>query len=289
VASSAATLALDLFREIEAPATALALDLPPHVAALSSAAVWIHDARGWRSEALPASVVKEPPPKLAIFYGRDHRVRVVGTHLSSGGVGSVYLRSKAGGLVDGGSEIGHFADGRGGLVAVLGDKDPEIVCRLGDACVVKRRSGWTFVPIPADLERVALGEDVGWAVGGHAIHRLDERFHVLGDPGSWQRADDLFALHDRAFVVETDAGRIHAFDGSRWQVTPSPIPRPRAMWGASANALWLVGDGIAFFDGSAWRVAPPVGAFAAVLGRSASDVWVVGAAGVFRVRARDPR
>jgi hypothetical protein len=59
------------------------------------------------------------------------------------------------------------------------------------------------------------------------------------------------------------------------------------MWGASASALWLVGDGIALFDGTTWRVAHPAeGPFAAVLGRSASDVWVAGPHGVFRVTQR---
>jgi hypothetical protein len=280
-----ASFDVELVREIEPPATALGLDVPPHAAALSANAAWIHDARGWRSEALPASVVKDPAPRLAIFYGRDHRVRIVGTHVEGGVLGSVYLRSKPNGLIDGGAEIGRFADGKGGLVAVLGDKDPEIVCRLGDACVVKRRSGWTFIPIVPDLERVVLGDDVGWALGGHTLHRLDGTFHAVGAPGSWQHGDDLFALRDRAFVIETEAALVHAFDGTGWQAMPSPIPHPRAMWGASAKALWLVGDGIARYDGATWRVAKGVsGPFAAVLGRSEGDVWIAGANGVFRVR-----
>jgi hypothetical protein len=280
-----ASFDVELVREIEAPSAALALDVPPHAAALSQSAAWIHDARGWRSEALPASVVREPAPKLAIFYGRDHRVRVVGTHLEAGVLGSVYLRSKPNGLIDGGGEIGRFADNKGGLVAVLGDKDPEIVCRLGDACVVKRRSGWTFIPIVEGLERVVLGDDVGWALGGHTLHRLDGTFHAVGAPGSWQHADDLFALRDRAFVVETEAGLVHAFDGTAWQAMPSPIPHPRAMWGASAKGLWLVGDGIALHDGTSWRVAKGVsGPFVAVLGRGEGDVWIAGPSGVFRVR-----
>jgi hypothetical protein len=56
------------------------------------------------------------------------------------------------------------------------------------------------------------------------------------------------------------------------------------MWGSSANALWLVGEGLAFFDGTAWRVASEAaGPFVAVAGRGADDVWVAGPSGVFRL------
>ena len=140
-------------------------------------------------------------------------------------------------------------------------------------------------PAPADIDHVTLGDDVGWGLGGQTLYRLGEGFHPVGKQGTWQRADDLFALRDRAYVVETDAAKVHVWDGKDWQSSPSPIPHPRAMWGASANALWLVGDGLAFFDGASWRVAPDVqGPFAAVLGRGADDVWIGGAGGVFRVK-----
>jgi hypothetical protein len=283
-------LSIRLHREIEAPTTALALEAPPHAAALGGDAVWIHDARGWRREALPGSALRAPAPRLDVFYGRDDRVRVVGTRGPLPSDASVYLRWKPGGFVSGRGEIGRFADLRGGLVSVLGTKDPEIVCRPGDQCIVKRRTGWTFVPAPPAVERVVLGGDVGWALGGDTVYRLGDAFRAAGPAGSWAHADDLFALPDRAWVIETATSRVHALEGApgearAWRVTPAPIPHPRAMWGTSPSALWLVGDGIAYFDGARWSVAADAGTFAVVAGRGADDLWVAGPSGVYRVEA----
>lgn len=279
-----------LQREVEAPVTALALEVPPHAAALGRDAAFIHDARGWRKADLPASVASDVPPGLQIFYGRDNRVRVVGTRVKGGAAATIYLRWKPGGFIPGAAEAGRLGNGDGAFVAVLGTRDPEIVCRPTATCILKRRTGWTVIPAPADIERVTLGDDVGWGVGGQTLYRLAEAFRPAGERGAWKQADHLFALRDRAWVIETETARIHVFDGSAWHVIPSPIPRPRAMWGASASALWLVGDGIAFFDGTSWRVAPEApGPFTAVLGRSADDVWIGGNDGVFRVTAVAPR
>jgi hypothetical protein len=86
-------------------------------------------------------------------------------------------------------------------------------------------------------------------------------------------------------VIETARGRVHFFDGAGWRVTASPVEGPRAIWGARADALWLVGDGgLACFDGAAWsRVTDAPGPLAVIAGRGADDVWVAGARGLFRV------
>lgn len=281
------TFTVSLRREVEAPVTALALDAPPHAAALGQDAAWIHDARGWRAEKLPPDLVKDPPARLDIFYGRDDKVRVVGTREGPKGPRMIYYRYKPGGFIPGAREAGNLGSGDGALVTILGTKDPEIVCRPAAICVIKRRSGWTMIPAPADITRVTLGDEVGWGVGDKTLYKLGPRFAEVGPKGSFERADGLFAVRDRAFVIETDAAKIHVFDRKEWQIMSSPIPRPRALWGASASALWLVGDGLAFFDGSGWKVDPAArGPFTAVLGRSADDVWVGGRGGVFRIEKR---
>ncbi|APR87751.1 hypothetical protein A7982_13100 [Minicystis rosea] len=280
------TIEVTLQREIEAPVSALALDAPPHAAALGEDTAWIHDAHGWRSTKLPGSVIKDRPPRLDIFYGRDDRVRVVGTRVTARGPQSIYLRWKPQGFISGAREVGRLGNDDGALVAILGTKDPEIVCRPATLCIIKRRSGWTMIPAPADIEQVTLGDDVGWGVGGRTLYHLGARFEAAGNQGPWQHADALFALRDRAYVLETEAARVHVFDGKAWQTSPSPIAHPRALWGSSASALWLVGDGLAFFDGASWRVATKArGPFKAVLGRNADDVWIGGASGVFRISA----
>jgi hypothetical protein len=269
---------------------AMALEAPPLAAVLTQGSALIHDARGWRETKLPLSVMKDRPEGLQIFYGRDDRVRVVGTRVTPRGPRTVYVRWKPHGFIDGAREAGRLGSGDGALVAILGTKDPEIVCRPGSICIIKRRSGWTMIPAPADIERVTLGADQGWGVGGRTLYRLRDRFVAVPERGTFTRVDDLFALRERAFVIETEAARIHAFDGSAWRVTASPIAHPRAMWGATESALWLVGDGIALFDGASWLVSPDVrGPFRAVTGRSADDVWVGGREGAFRVERRSPR
>lgn len=284
VAPPPPALTVKLVREVEAPIRAIALDAPPHAAALGEDAAFIHDARGWRTTKLPPSVTQDRPARLDIFYGRDDRVRVVGTRAGAGGSTSIYLRWKPEGFISGAREIGRLSRGDGAIVAILGTKDPEIVCRPGGLCIVKRRSGWTMSPAPAEIERVTLGDDVGWGVGGPTFYRLGNGMEPLSQRGTWGRADALFALRDRAYVIETEAAKIHVWEAGEVRIMPSPIPRPRAMWGASASALWLVGDGVAFFDGASWRVAnPPGGPFAAALGRGEGDVWIGGKGGLFRV------
>jgi hypothetical protein len=286
-----ATLAVAFHREVEGAASAIALEKPPHAAAIGPERLWIHDDKGWRSEALPRSLKQEPAFELSVFYGRDDRVRVVGTRGSGEAAENVYVRGRpGGGLAPEPGEIGRLASRRGALVAVLGTEDPEIVCRPGDVCLVKRRSGWATIAAPADLRRVTLGDGAGWALAGRRLLRLGEGGWTDPAPaGAWDAADRVFALRDRAWVIETMADRVFSFDGSRWTEIPSPIERPRAMWGTSADALWLVGDGgLAFFDGSAWRRAREApGPLAAVAGRDPRDVWVAGARGVFRVERAD--
>ena len=69
---------------------------------------------------------------------------------------------------------------------------------------------------------------------------------------------------------------------------PSPVTRPRAIWGARPDALWLAGEGgLACFDGKAWRQVPTAPApLAAVAGRGADEVWVGGERGLYRVEPR---
>ena len=279
-------LAVTFRREVAEAVTAIALETPPHAAALGADRVFLHDARGWRSELLPAAVRPGPTLDLSLFYGRDDRVRLIGTRAGTGGPEGVYLRWLPAGFRKDKGEIGRLAAPRGALVAVLGTADPEIVCRPGEVCLVKRRSGWTTIEAPGDLRRVVLGGGVGWAVAGRSLLRLgDDGWKAVGAPGSWQSADSLFATRDRAWIVETGEGRLHAFDGASWSVTPSPLARPHALWGATESALWLAADeGLACFDGTTWRRALDAPKpLAVVAGRSKDDVWVGGAGGLFRI------
>jgi hypothetical protein len=276
-----APLVVTFHRQVEAPVTALAVARAPFVAAVTRDAVWMREARGWHEEALPPSA---RGLAFAVFYGRDDRVRLVSVRAGDAAAPGVYLRWKPGGFRAAPYELGKLASMPRPLVSVLGDDDPEIVCQPGDTCLVKRRSGWRFTDAPANLVQVTLGEGVGWAVAGAQLLRLGEKWEPVGPPGEWHAADALFATRDRAWVVETAAGRVHAFDGTAWHAVPSPVTRPKALWGARGDGLWLVGEGgLAFFDGKAWRpVAGAPAPLAAVTGLGA-DVWVGGEHGCYRV------
>ncbi len=288
-AAASPSLGVTFHREIDGATTALALEKPPHAAALGGDAVWIHDDRGWRAEPLPASLRRAAPLDLSVFYGRDYRVRLAGGKGAGAEAKGVYLRWLPGGFKAEHAEIGRLSSLSGPLVSVLGTEDPEIVCRAGDICLVKGVTGWSTIAAPGDLQRVALGGGVGWAIAGRALLRLGKGWESAGPAGSWDHADALFATRDRAWVIETQSGRLHAFDGAGWRVTPSPVAGPRALWGTGPDALWLAGEGgLAYFDGTMWRQAADApGPLAAVAGRGADDVWIAGARGVFRIeRAR---
>jgi len=278
-----APLAVIFHRELEVAVTALAVERPPFAAAVTRDAVWMHEARGWHEEKLPRAA---QGGLMAVFYGRDERVRVVGGRDRESGS---YLRwEPEGGFRAAPHELGKLAALPRPLVSVLGTADPEIVCQPGDTCLVKRRTGWRFLDAPADLRWVTLGEGVGWAIAGKQLLRLGDRWESVGPPGEWRVADALFATGDRAWVVETTAQRVHTFDGVRWQTVASPVERPRALWGPRGDALWLAGEGgLGFFDGQVWRrVADAPAPFSAVAGRGEGEVWVGGDRGLFRI---DPR
>ena len=290
VAPPPAQVAATFHRELADPVSAIALETPPHAAALGSDRVFLHDARGWRSEVLPKNARPGPSLDLSLFYGRDNRVRLIGTHAGKSGPEGVYLRWLPAGFKREKAEIGRLSDPHGAIVAVLGTAEPEIVCRPGDVCLIKRRSGWASVKAPPDIQRVVLGGGVGWAVAGQTLLRLGaDAWEPVGAKGSWQSADALFATREKAWILETSAGLIHTFGAAAWTITTAPLAHPRAIWGATENALWLVGDeGLAFFDGALWRPVPGAPApLASVIGRSADDVWIGGSGGLFRVeRAR---
>lgn len=274
-------------RELESPVTRIALDAPPHVAALGSSSVFIHDRTGWREERLPKAVQDALSPRLDLFYGRDFRVRLVGTHTGlNGGLQSFYYRSLPGGLKPAPAELGRLGNPRdGALVAVLGTADPEVVCRPGDVCLIKRLSGWTSLPAPADLSHATIAGSNGWVLVGKQLMRADREWIAQGPPGPWQAPSALFAVGERVFVLEAAPPRVHQLSNDAWESFESPVGAPSSLWGARATGLWLAGaTGVAYFDGSAWR--PVQGApsgVSAVLGRSAEDVWFAGSTGLFRL------
>lgn len=101
--------------------------------------------------------------------------------------------------------------------------------------------------------------------------------------GIWGCADDdVWAVGGDVGAGEKDV--IVHFDGAAWSraaVPGSPDVQLLKVWGASCDAVWVVGAGgtILHWDGAAWSaqdsgVHTPL---SGISGRSAADVWAVGA------------
>ena len=286
--SSAGALALPkLERVLEAPCRAIALDREPYVAALGNDSVTVFDKRGSHQEALPEAL-RGKNVDVGIFFGRDYRVRIAGTAHSPNPKKPDevrYYRSLPAGIKSALDEIGPLGKAGGpGLVALLGTADPEIVCRVGESCLIKRVSGWAKASAPAGLTRVGLSLGTSWAIAGTSFYTLGKDWQALPAKGPWGKADDAFVRGEHACVVEHDASRLHHFDGSAWRSSSAPVNGPRSVW-AAEDATWLGGDGgVAVFEDGAFRQLEGALHVAQVLGRSANDVWVCAAEGVFRAR-----
>jgi hypothetical protein len=251
----------------------------------------VHDKRGWHDEVLPPGLSSAPELKLNVFYGRDYRIRVVGTFASAAGPQSVYLRAMPDGLKPAPYELGKLGNSKNGaLVAVLGTADPEVVCRPGEVCLIKRTSGWTTLAAPAELTQAAIADGNAWVVVGQQLFRADRQWASIGALGPWQKAGALFAIGEQIYVLEPERGLIHLLSNGAWQTLPSPAGAPSSLWGAVPTQLWLVGsNGLAHFDGKSWRPVEnaPKG-LVSVLGRNADDVWFAGASGLYRLLVDRP-
>jgi hypothetical protein len=273
-------------RELDKPVTRVAVDRAPHLAALGAKSVFVQDKRGWHEHALPKAVADAPDLDLSLFYGRDYRVRIVGTHSGATGTQSVYLRAMPDGLRPAAYELGQLGNTKsGGLVAVLGTADPELVCRPGQLCLVKRTTGWSTLPAPAELTHGAIADGKAWVIVGQQLYRSDREWVAAAPLGSWQKAGALFAVGEQVFVLEPGPARVHELTNGAWRTFASPVGAPSCIWGASATSLWLAGsEGLAHFDGKAWRpVASAPKNVVSILGRNADEVWFAGAEGLHRL------
>ncbi len=287
-AKESAPVLAEFVQERPEPVARLALDKPPHVAALGEKSVFIHDAKGWHEQALPKAVSAAADLEIELFYGRDYRVRIVGAYSSPDGERSVYLRSVPSGLKPAPGELGRLGSStRGALVAVLGTADPEVVCRPGEVCLIKRVNGWTTLNAPAELSLAAVSHGSGWVVAGERVLRADREWMPLEPKGPWKQPNALFAVGERVFVTEASPPRVYELGDGAWKIHESPVGVVSSIWGLGPEAYWIAGDaGVAYFDGKAFRPVPaaPKGT-RRILGRSEAEVWFAALSGLYRLSA----
>jgi len=267
-------------RVLDVPIHSVAFGAPPRVAAVGEA-VWLDTGTGMKR--LPDAGASLG--QVAVFFGRDEQPRLMG--FEGDDARPVYRRWRNGTWERAASEIGRLGSTRAGaLYGTLGDEDPEVVCKQGEVCIIKRRTGWQTVDSLPGLPRVSLHQGDVWAVEGARLWHLGKAgFEAVASELPFSAATFAWpAAAADVWVVEPSTSMLHRFDGASWSKTPSPVSGPRAAWASSSRDVWLVGDGgAAHWDGAAWaRIAGAPGPLVTVLGRAPEDVWFGGDAGLYR-------
>ena len=216
------------------------------------------EGKTWQRLALPpAERAKVGALTAGIYFGRDNRPRLMGYHSPPSGI--VYLRFKDDSWRPELREIGPLGkDGPEPLFGVLGEADPEVVCRAGDRCLVKSRRGWkeaTPSPVPTAVVRAFEGK--GYAVTLDGVFRADDNHFVrVGPPPPWKaQPTGLWVGPGEAIaVVEPISGMIHSLEnaGAKWTTEAAPLERPSDVVGPPSDRLVTGLDGLAHGDGARW-------------------------------------
>ena len=283
-----APLELTVERVLAVPVTAIAIGEGTRIAVLADPP-YVGDARGLHALPLPAALRPKPGDvdQAGIFFGRDNEPRIMGARRASSGESAIYWRHLPNGWRDGREEIGQLGGAKpGGLWGVLGTADPELVCRVNAACIIKRTSGWTTAPAGDVARTVALQDGVLWGLDASGVSGIDKHGWAIAIPApAWSAPRALWATRDEAWV-STPHGLFH-FSSGKWSELPSPIGEVWAWWGTRPDSIWLAGtSGAAHFDGQGFRLVPIAGPLSVVRGRSDDEVWFGGAAGLFRATKR---
>src|SRR3954471_3533567 len=176
-APAQAALTVESVQVLSVPVTAIALGDGTRVAALAEPP-YAGDARGLRPLALPFALRPKAGEvdQAGIYFGRDNEPRIMGTRQTKQGEVAIYWRHLPNGWRDGREEIGQLASGvQGGLWGTLGGADPELVCRTGAVCIIKRQSGWTTAPAGGSQRIVTLQDGTLWGLDESGIARIDKR------------------------------------------------------------------------------------------------------------------
>ena len=245
----------------------------------------------WQALPLPDSrKVPAAEASLGIYFGRDNRPRLMG-HRGRTEPRMVYLRHRDGRWQEERSEIGALATDTSQLFGVLGEADPEVVCKVGGICLVKTRKGWKEVAAtipPSAVVRVFQGK--GWALTPAGIFRADDGgFVPVGPPAPWKGQPTGFWVGDDGAmaVADAEADVIHRLDAgaSAWTKERAPVAGPRDVAGPAGNR-WVSGDGgLAHFEGARWSRVGDAGVRLRRWISTPGGGLVAGRSGVFAVRA----
>ncbi len=252
-------------------------------AALGSDA-WLDDGKGWKKLPSPPG----PLDDVHVYFGRDAQPRLMGF---AGGTG-IYLRFQNGVWKSGASEIGRLGAGPPApLFGVLGYDDPEVVCKVGEQCIIKRLTGWTTFDAPGGLFGVVLSRKLAWAFEGQRLLILEAKgWRAFAERPSFEHADAVWGPSETdVWVVEHASSTVHHFDGKSWTRMASAVSGPRAIWSSSTTDVWVGADGgAAHFDGKGFRRVRGAPEHVVIVnGGPMGEVWFAGGSGVWRGQKRD--
>lgn len=285
--------ALQAERVLPNSVRSLAVGPPPHVAILSDQP-WFYDGKAWKQIPIPARLAPAPGEQsvVGIFFGRDNKPRLMGARWTTDAshAQQVYLRFREGAWQRDPKEIGRLGSGPdAGMYGVLGNDDPELVCKVGDACIIKRRTGWKTIPAGSEIARTWLCSGTVYVLDSKTMLRLQD--HALV-PLSWQFEGKG---HETGFWADSDSSgwvsvasqnALYRYQRAAWSRHASPVKAPAALWGSTAGDLWVVGEqGAARLQQGRWcRVQGVSGPLEHAAGRT-GEVWLGGKAGLWLVRS----
>jgi hypothetical protein len=272
------------FTKIHAgPVLSVAVGTPPRAAIWSGERVTLFEGpktSELRAPDLPRGATVE------LFFGRDNQPRLLGFVPGEPGHElPVYLRYRQGAFRPEPSELGPLAAPRGALYGVLGFADPEVVCRPHELCLVKRTTGWQRIVAHDAPARIVLRAGSVFALRDDHIERLGEHGFAALEPASTfdHPVDVWVAPRGELWVVDRSAAGLHRFEDGQWRSIASPVSEPRAVFGRSESAVFVVGTGgAAEFDGTRFRCLSDVDGPLELALAVGDDVWLAGRSGVYR-------
>jgi len=215
----------------------------------------------WERLPLPSPYAGSPSELHAgIYFGRDNRPRLMG-YLGSGDASHiVYLRFKDGRWQPELREIGPLGkDGPRPLFGVLGEADPEVVCRVDDRCLIKSRKGWKETPpsIPPSAV-VRAFEGHGYAVSDAGVFRADDKAFVrVGPAAAWDTpATGFWVGKDEAVAVVAPTRSMMFFlepGAASWIAEPAIMPHPADVAGPSSDRWVAAESGLFHHDADGWK------------------------------------
>lgn len=301
--AAVADFPFELERVFDTPIVALTVEREPHVAALSGNKAFIHTQRGWQEVPLPAHPhLAAPRAARQLFYGRDFRPRLVVNVETELGAERSYFRWLPAGFRLALDELGPLARkarprGHGAcatciddrLIAVLGNDDPEIICRPRDVCVVKRVTGWSTFAAPNDVSQAAIFSGKAYLVAGQALLAVegDKGVRALAEQGPFGRARGLWVA-ESAFWIWDESATLYRFDGQGFRSFSSPKGAPRALYGTSDTKLWLGAEhGLARFDGERFLPVDVLsGEVTSLGGRGEDELFIGSSSGLYYAKRR---